>query len=92
LKVKPPAGGQPPSSATVTSRTLGDEAKLNGAVVEVGGMIMKNRIYDADPTADVDRRVFEIKIRLDEESSKRVANLIHHQVRVEIHTGGTPAP
>src|SRR5213076_23455 len=31
--------------------------KMTGKVVSIGNMIGKNRVYDADPLADVDRRV-----------------------------------
>ena len=40
--------------------------KMTGKVVLVGSMIGKNRVYDADPLADVDRRVIEVKIQLDQ--------------------------
>src|SRR5262249_48645524 len=57
-------------AAHVRSRTF--TQPLRGTVEVIGGMIAKNRIYDVDPTADVDRRVFEVRIQLDEEASKQV--------------------
>jgi HlyD family secretion protein len=60
------------------------QEKLTGAVVEIGAMIGKNRVVDVDPTADVDRRVIDVKIRLDQ--SAPAASLINHQVLVEIDT------
>jgi HlyD family secretion protein len=55
--------------------------KLTGRVVALGAMIGKNRVYDADPLADVDRRVIEVKILLDEPAL--AAGLINLQVNVD---------
>jgi HlyD family secretion protein len=66
--------------AKITGRALTKE--LTGEVVSIGAIIGKNRVFDVDPTAAVDRRVIEVKIRLAD--SAPAAKLIHHQVRVEI--------
>ena len=58
------------------------QKKLTGAVVQIGAMIGKNRVVDVDPTADVDRRVIEVRIRL--KDGAPAASLINHQVLVEI--------
>ncbi len=55
--------------------------KMTGKVVSVGNMIGKNRVYDADPLADVDRRVIEVKILLDDPAL--AAGLINLQVNVD---------
>ncbi len=44
-------------------------------------MVGKNRVYDADPLADVDRRIIEVKILLDD--PKLAAGLINLQVNVD---------
>jgi HlyD family secretion protein len=54
--------------------------KLTGKVVLVGSMVGKNRVYDADPLADVDRRVIDVQILLDD--SAKAAGLINLQVNV----------
>jgi HlyD family secretion protein len=55
--------------------------KMTGKVVALGSMIGKNRVYDADPLADVDRRVVEVKILLDQPAL--AAGLINLQVNVD---------
>jgi HlyD family secretion protein len=74
--------------ATITGRALPE--KLAGEVIQIGAMIGKNRITDVDPTADVDRRVIEVRIRL--ANGAPAASLINHQVVVEIETGPTEDP
>jgi HlyD family secretion protein len=74
------------NSAKITGRALklpnGDDKVLTGKVMQIGAIIGKNRVVDADPTVDVDRRVVDVKIRLDD--SAPAASLINHQVKVEI--------
>jgi HlyD family secretion protein len=66
--------------ADISGRAL--QKKLTGEVVQIGAMIGKNRVVDVDPTADVDRRVIEVRIRL--KDGAPAASLINHQVLVEI--------
>ncbi|MBW4427784.1 MAG: ABC exporter membrane fusion protein [Nostoc desertorum CM1-VF14] len=67
---------------TITSNVLAKE--LKGVVKQIGLQIGKKDILDADPTADEDARVVEVKIRLNSEDSKRVAGLTNLQVKVAI--------
>jgi HlyD family secretion protein len=85
---------EPGQRAEVHSRTFADGVNVQGRVTQVGRMIHKNRVYDPDPTADVDRRVFEVKIGLgpDSKQSKQVAGMINHQVTVEIFSDEPAAP
>jgi len=69
--------------AKITSRAWPDQT-LTGVVESVGTIIARNRIVDADPTANVDRRVVEVRIKLD--SATPASQLINHQVTVEIAT------
>ena len=69
-------------TATITSDAF--EGRLRGVVTEVGRQINRQNILQADPTADVDARVVEVKIRLNPEDSKRVTNLTNLQVKVAI--------
>lgn len=73
-------------SATITSN--GFEGELLGTVAETGLIIGKNEIVDADPAADVDARVVEVKIQLSEDASKAVEDLTNLQVRVQIAIAG----
>ncbi|MGB0696614.1 MAG: HlyD family efflux transporter periplasmic adaptor subunit [Rhodospirillaceae bacterium] len=75
--------------ASVTSD--GFEGTLGGTVEHIGLLIGKNEILATDPTADVDARVVEIKIRLDAENSATVADLTNLQVAVIIDTGASTA-
>ena len=61
------------------------KCNLKGKVKLIGSQIAKKDILDTDPTTATDARVIEIKIQLDEASSKKVANLINLQVNVEIN-------
>jgi HlyD family secretion protein len=60
--------------------------KLEGTVTEIGRQIRKKDVLDADPVADVDSRVVEVKIRLDPANSKQVADLTNLKVEVNIAT------
>ncbi len=68
--------------AVVTSSAFVGEAK--GVVDEIGLQIRKNDVLDTDPTAAIDARVVEVKIRLDPDSSRKVANLTNLEVKVQI--------
>lgn len=73
-------------AATITSN--GFDGTLTGTVEEIGLMIGRNRIIEANPVADVDARVVDVKIKLDEAASKAVERLTNLQVRVVIAAEG----
>jgi HlyD family secretion protein len=60
--------------------------KLEGTVTEIGRQIRKKDVLDADPVADVDSRVVEVKIRIDPANSRKVADLTNLKVEVNIAT------
>jgi HlyD family secretion protein len=66
--------------ATVTSPAL--RQPLGGVVVEVGRLVSRNVVLDVDPAAAADRRVVEVRIRLDD--SAVASHLVDLQVLVEI--------
>lgn len=69
--------------AKITSRAFSGE--LKGTVTHVGLQVDKQNVFDANPGADTDRKVVEVKIRLnDPEDSQRVAGLTNLQVEVSI--------
>jgi HlyD family secretion protein len=71
--------------ATITSPAFAD--KLRGVVTQIGAQIENKSILDTDPSADLDARVVEVKIRLDNPAdSKRAAGLTNLQVEVVINT------
>jgi HlyD family secretion protein len=66
--------------ATITSPAL--TGPLTGKVAYVGAMVFKNDVLNIDPTADVDARVVEVRIRLDQDEV--ASRLTFLQVNVEI--------
>jgi HlyD family secretion protein len=72
---------------TVTISSDAFEGRLQGQVTDVGLQIFKQDVLDTDPTAAADARVVEVKIRLNPESSQRVASLTNLEVTVKIATG-----
>ena len=57
---------------------------LHGKVVEVGLEISKQDVLNTDPAAQFDARVVEVKVLLDEPSSRRVAGLTNLSLQVAI--------
>jgi HlyD family secretion protein len=68
--------------ATVTSPVFA--GTLEGKVARIGKQIGKKDVLNIDPAADTDARVVEVRIRLNPESSKKVAALTNLQVEVKI--------
>lgn len=69
--------------ATVSSPVFA--GTLEGTVARIGKQIGKKDVLNTDPAADTDARVVEVRIRLDPESSKKVAALTNLQVEVKIN-------
>lgn len=67
---------------TITSSAFAGE--LQGKVDEIGLEIGKKDVLDTDPTANIDSRVVEVKVRLDSDASRRVAGLTNLQVKTVI--------
>ncbi|WP_287129093.1 HlyD family efflux transporter periplasmic adaptor subunit [Candidatus Cyanaurora vandensis] len=71
-------------SATVTSPNQAFTTVLKGTVSEVGLEISKQDVLNTDPAAQFDARVVEVKVRLNPESSRRVAGLTNLSIQVVI--------
>jgi HlyD family secretion protein len=71
-------------TATVTSKNNAFPEVLRGKVVEVGLEIGKQDVLNTDPAAQFDARVVEVKVLLDEPSSRRVAGLTNLSLQVAI--------
>lgn len=69
-------------TATITSE--GFQEELTGIVDEIGLLIDKNDVLSTDPAADVDARVVEVKIRLDEQDSEHVSGLTNLEIHAVI--------
>ncbi len=71
-------------NATVTSKNNAFADVLHGKVVEVGLEINKKDVLNTDPAAKFDARVVQVKVLLDEPSSRRVAGLTNLSIQVAI--------
>lgn len=72
-------------TATAISKNNAFSEVLRGKVVEVGLEINKQDVLNTDPAAQFDARVVEVKVLLDEASSRRVAGLTNLSVQVSIN-------
>ena len=68
-------------TATITSSTFPGQS-ITGTVEQVGLAVNRNDVLSSDPTADMDTRVVEVKIRLND--SAAVSGLTNLQVNVAI--------
>ncbi|KOP22549.1 ABC transporter permease [Hapalosiphon sp. MRB220] len=69
-------------SAVITSEAFSGE--LRGIVQWVGLQVSQQEVFNNQPGENLDRRVVDVRIRLDEGSSKRVVSLTNLQVQVRI--------
>jgi len=68
---------------SITSEAFSE--KLQGKVTQIGLQVRKQGTFSTDPVADVDRRVVEVKIRLNPGEAKQVKGLTNLQVEVLIN-------
>lgn len=68
--------------AKITSTSFTGE--LQGTVEHIGLQVLKQNVINADPSANIDGRIIEVKIRLNETSSQKVSGLTNLQVKVVI--------
>ena len=61
---------------------VSDPLKGTSKLNDIAPMIAKNTVFALSPREDTDRRVIEVRVTLDEASSKQVTDLIGLQVRV----------
>ena len=71
-------------SATAMSKNNAFPDVLRGKVVEVGLRINKQDVLNTDPAAQFDARVVEVRVLLDEVSSRKVAGLTNLSLQVDI--------
>ena len=70
-------------TATITADALPEP--LKGTVEKVGLRVKKQSALDIDPTTNIDARVIEVRVKLDDISSKKAASLTNLQVKVTIN-------
>ncbi len=68
--------------ATVTSNALSEA--LTGTVEHIGLEVKRQEVVNTDPTANIDAKVVEVKVKLDEASSQKVSGLTNLLVNVRI--------
>jgi HlyD family secretion protein len=73
---------RPGQTARVSSDSI--DGELNGSVEQVGYKVLRQDIVNTDPSANIDARIVEVKIRLDANSSRKAARLTNQQVKVVI--------
>ena len=67
----------------VTSNSFPNNT-LQGTVEKIGFKIERQDVINEDPTSNINAKVVEVKVALDEASSRKVAGLTNLQVTVEI--------
>jgi ABC exporter DevB family membrane fusion protein len=72
-------------TAQMSSLALSNQ--LTGSVEQIGQQVGAKDIINTDPTLQVDARVVEVKIKLDELAMEEAANLINLEVDVQIEVG-----
>ncbi len=75
---------KPGQSATVTTTVMNNS--LKGTVERIGLQVERQAVVNEDPAANIDAKVVEVHIRLDDESSKQVVGLTNLQVTATITT------
>lgn len=71
--------GQP---VKVTSSAISGE--LHGTVEQIGWEVQRQEVVNTDPAANIDAKVVEVKVSLDEESSQKVEGLTNLSVKMVI--------
>jgi HlyD family secretion protein len=70
--------------ALITSNLFPE--KLRATVKLIGLQVIKQEVSSGEPGENLDRKVIQVRIRLNPEDSRRVANLTNLQVQVAIET------
>lgn len=71
-------------SVEITTPVLSEP--LEGTVEQIGLQVNRQEVVNEDPAANIDAKIVEVEVRLDDESSKRVAGLSNLQVTTTIET------
>lgn len=70
-------------TAQVTSEAL--PAALQGTVERIDSKVQRQTVVNTDPSQNIDARVVEVHVRLDQASSQKAAQFTNLQVEVEIN-------
>ncbi|MGE5658814.1 MAG: HlyD family efflux transporter periplasmic adaptor subunit [Actinomycetota bacterium] len=69
-------------TAKITSSSFPGE--LSGTVERIGLQVLRQNVINTDPSANIDARIVEVRVRLDPTSSQKVAGFTNLQVKVVI--------
>ncbi len=58
--------------------------KLKGIVDQIGLQVQRQNVINSDPSTNIDSRVVEVHVRLDDESSQKAARFTNLQVRAVV--------
>ena len=58
--------------------------KLNGIVDQIGLQVLRQNVVNSDPSTNIDSRVIEVNVRLDDESSQKAARFTNLQVKAVV--------
>ena len=58
--------------------------KLNGIVDQIGLQVQRQNVVNSDPSTNIDSRVVEVHVRLNDESSEKAARFTNLQVRAVV--------
>ncbi len=73
---------RPGQEVQVTSDSI--SGKLQGTVERVGSQVRRQEIVNTDPSTNIDSRVIEVHVALNDTSSQKAAQFTNLQVKVEI--------
>jgi len=73
---------QPGQLATITSQSFPGD--VQGTVRQIGLQVMQQQVSSGEPGENLDRRVIEVRIRINPEDVEKVQNLTNLQVQVAI--------
>ena len=75
---------QPRQSVTITSQ--GFSGELQGRVITIDQQVNQQKVFSNQPGENLDRRIIEVKIRLNPDASRQVSGLTNLQVQTLIQT------
>ena len=58
--------------------------KLNGIVDQIGLQILRQNVVNSDPSTNIDSRIIEVHVQLDDESSEKAARFTKLQVKAVV--------
>ncbi|MBX9667850.1 MAG: efflux RND transporter periplasmic adaptor subunit [Candidatus Obscuribacterales bacterium] len=70
--------------SAIISADVFPDVLFKGKVVSIGRRVKRQNVINSDPTANIDERIVDVKVQLDDQSSKRLSGFTDLQVKVAI--------